>query len=280
LQREYTVYSPLNLYLTAWQKSEIDWEEFMPQMRKLSADEVDQIEQRESRFPSIPPAPEELPLRQYGTPGDATHDASLPLVSRPKIGDLLRLRPIGNNEPPVGIMLELYSDEYGAWSSVEALIDGKRYLVPAAAVEKIVGRPRGVSRIDQPSHRTHGWFVRLYDGHLPRLSRFFSDRTYGGIGAALVAALAFHEAEYQPRTRKSAAQLNGHSNGHTDMNGYSNGHSNGHTDMNGYSNGHSNGHADMNGYSNGHSNGYSNGHAESNGTNGQKSSKRKAKKVS
>ena len=56
------------------------------------------------------------------------------------------------------------------------------------------GRRRGISRIDQPSTRTHGWFVRagFYtrpDGaSAPRHRKFFGDHTYGGKRRALKAA--------------------------------------------------------------------------------------------
>ena len=55
-------------------------------------------------------------------------------------------------------------------------------------------RRRGISRIDQPSTRTHGWFVRTdfykrSDGtYVPRHRRFFGDATHGGKRRALRAA--------------------------------------------------------------------------------------------
>jgi len=55
-------------------------------------------------------------------------------------------------------------------------------------------RRRGISRIDQPSTRTHGWFVRsaFYkrpDGsYVPRHRKYFGDVTYGGKRRALRAA--------------------------------------------------------------------------------------------
>ena len=58
---------------------------------------------------------------------------------------------------------------------------------------------RGISRIDQPSTRTHGWFVRTAfyrrsDGHYaPRYSRFFGDVSNGGKRAGLRAAKAYLE---------------------------------------------------------------------------------------
>jgi AP2 domain len=49
----------------------------------------------------------------------------------------------------------------------------------------------GVCRIDQPSHRTHGFFVRVQrQGKI--YSAFFTDLKYGGKAAALTAAKHFH----------------------------------------------------------------------------------------
>ncbi len=46
----------------------------------------------------------------------------------------------------------------------------------------------GISRIDQPSHRTHGFFLRATrQGKI--YSAFFADKTYGGKTAALAAAV-------------------------------------------------------------------------------------------
>lgn len=59
------------------------------------------------------------------------------------------------------------------------------------------GQRRGISRIDQPSTRTHGWFVRVSyhtrrDGSYgPRHQKFFGDATYGGKGKALRAARVY-----------------------------------------------------------------------------------------
>ncbi len=58
-------------------------------------------------------------------------------------------------------------------------------------------RRRGISRIDQPSTRTHGWFVRsgFYerkDGtYAPRISKYFGDFTHGGKQRALKAAQTY-----------------------------------------------------------------------------------------
>jgi hypothetical protein len=59
------------------------------------------------------------------------------------------------------------------------------------------GRRPGISRIDQPSTRTHGWFVRAgfhtrSDGtSAPRHRKFFGDFTYGGKRSALKAAAEY-----------------------------------------------------------------------------------------
>ncbi len=58
-------------------------------------------------------------------------------------------------------------------------------------------RRRGISRIDQPSTRTYGWFVRAdfyrrRDGsYVPRYRKFFGDVTHGGKRGALRAAQAY-----------------------------------------------------------------------------------------
>ena len=49
----------------------------------------------------------------------------------------------------------------------------------------------GICRIDQPSHRTHGFFVRVaYQGKIH--SAFFSDKKFSGQAQALAAAQAHH----------------------------------------------------------------------------------------
>lgn len=70
--------------------------------------------------------------------------------------------------------------------------------------------PRGLTRIDQPSTRTHGWFVRVgyyrrRDGtYRARHTGFFGDFTYGGKRKALAAAEAF-VAKVRRRRAKPAA---------------------------------------------------------------------------
>lgn len=74
-------------------------------------------------------------------------------------------------------------------------------------------RRRGVSRIDQPSTRTYGWFVRAgfykrRDGsYVPRHRKFFGDVTYGGKRRALRAALGYLAKVERTRRTKRARTL-------------------------------------------------------------------------
>lgn len=55
---------------------------------------------------------------------------------------------------------------------------------------------KNISRIDQPSKNTYGWFVRIRrDGN--RISRFFSDSKYGGRDQALESARSFRNTNLQ-----------------------------------------------------------------------------------
>ena len=66
----------------------------------------------------------------------------------------------------------------------------------AASAAKTV-RPRGISRIDQDSTRTHGWFVRVgyaadkKGTYRARHTKYFGDATHGGKRKALAAAISF-----------------------------------------------------------------------------------------
>ena len=70
-------------------------------------------------------------------------------------------------------------------------------------------RRRGISRIDQPSRRTYGWFVRAdfykrRDGsYVPRHRKFFGDVTYGGKRRALRAAREYLAKVERGRHKKS-----------------------------------------------------------------------------
>lgn len=59
--------------------------------------------------------------------------------------------------------------------------------------DKTLGSEAGISRIDQPSKRTHGWFARVYLGG-KTLAKFFADKSLGGTRPALAAARAHRTA--------------------------------------------------------------------------------------
>ena len=75
-----------------------------------------------------------------------------------------------------------------------------------------VRRP-GISRIDQPSTRTHGWFVRSQFGERadgkygPRHRKFFGDHSHGGKRRALQAAKAYLALVQRPRAKKKARRM-------------------------------------------------------------------------
>ena len=65
-------------------------------------------------------------------------------------------------------------------------------------------RMRGISRIDQPAKRTHGFFVRL-TRRGKTYSAFFTDQRYGGKKRALAAAQKHYRkllAKFGPPLRK------------------------------------------------------------------------------
>jgi hypothetical protein len=68
---------------------------------------------------------------------------------------------------------------------------------------------RGISRIDQPSTRTFGWFVRIgfvtrkNGSSGPKHSKFFGDASHGGPEKALRAARKWRN-QQMPKPRKAA----------------------------------------------------------------------------
>jgi hypothetical protein len=72
-------------------------------------------------------------------------------------------------------------------------------------------RPRrpGISRIDQDSTRTHGWFVRAgfytrADGtSAPKHRKFFGDAGYGGKRRALKAAMEYQRIVTRVRRKRA-----------------------------------------------------------------------------
>jgi hypothetical protein len=76
---------------------------------------------------------------------------------------------------------------------------------------------RGLTRIDQDSTRTHGWFARMGwhyradDSYGPKHTAFFGDMSYGGKRSALRVAQAWRDAilkkaKKTKRTTKKKAQ--------------------------------------------------------------------------
>ncbi len=76
-------------------------------------------------------------------------------------------------------------------------------------------RYKSITRVDQPSRRTHGWLVRIrFDGQT--VNKFFSDKLHGGKQAALERAIAFRNATERqlgkPRTDRVIAGSHPRSN--------------------------------------------------------------------
>lgn len=55
---------------------------------------------------------------------------------------------------------------------------------------------KGISRIDQPSKRSHGWYVRVPIKKKLK-SKYFSDKKNGGKNAALLAAISWRNDEWK-----------------------------------------------------------------------------------
>ena len=125
----------------------------------------------------------------------------------PKIGDVLRLRAPATTAPErtIGIVLGTRVRKDGIWTHVNLAFNGSVKWVSKSTIAAHLGRMRGITRVDQPTRvinervhgGTHAWFVRVYDGKLPRIARTFSDNAAGGIYLALRAALAFHAAHVE-----------------------------------------------------------------------------------
>ncbi len=126
------------------------------------------------------------------------------LTCAPRIGDVLRLRAPEGTPPEriTGIVLGVRVRADGVWTHAQLAFNGGMQLVSKSTIAAHLGRAKGLTRVDQPTKLlngrvhggTHGWFVRIYDGKVPRLARTFSDRSAGGPLPALRAALAFHAA--------------------------------------------------------------------------------------
>jgi hypothetical protein len=126
------------------------------------------------------------------------------LNTAPRVGDVVRLRAPANTpvERITGVVLAVRVRQDGLWTHAQLAINNSIQWVSKSTIAAHLGRIKGITRVDQPTKilnnrvhgGTHGWFVRIYEGKLPRIARTFSDRTAGGQLAALKAALAFHAA--------------------------------------------------------------------------------------
>ena len=126
------------------------------------------------------------------------------LSAAPRVGDVLRLQATEGAaaECTTGVVLGVRARRDGVWTHAQLAVDGQVRWVAKRAIAAHMGRMKGITRVDQPTKLlngrvhggTHGWFVRIYEGKLPRIARTFSDRAAGGQLAALKAALAFHAA--------------------------------------------------------------------------------------
>ena len=81
-----------------------------------------------------------------------------------------------------------------------------------AATRKRVSKRRGISRIDQESTRTHGWFVRVgyfetkNGSYKAKHTKFFGDVSNGGKAKALKAAEKFVASVDKKKPAKAAAK--------------------------------------------------------------------------
>jgi hypothetical protein len=126
------------------------------------------------------------------------------LQEAPHIGDVLCLRaPAGTEREKItGVVLDVRVRKDGIWTHVNLAFNGTVKWVSKSTIAAHLGRMKGITRVDQPTRMlnnrvhggTHAWFVRVYDGKLPRIARTFSDGSAGGILLALKAAMAFHAA--------------------------------------------------------------------------------------
>jgi len=172
----------------------------MPNIRKVAASVAATWDE-----PSAPPRPKDdrytwvdRPAVLYvGGKPRALHDV-------PRIGDVLRLRAPATTAPEkiTGIVLGVRVRKDGIWTHVYLAFNGTIKWVSKSTIGAHLGRMKGITRVDQPTRilngrvhgGTHAWFVRVYDGKLPRVARTFSDGSAGGILPALKAAMAFHAA--------------------------------------------------------------------------------------
>lgn len=170
----------------------------MPIVRKISAESfyADELQV------TVPPAAGVQLLDVLRISG-----AERSLTEPPRIGDVVRLKaaPDTADERVLGVVLRVQVRRDGIWTRAELLMQAGVLWVSKSVIAGVAGRPKGVSRIDQPTKRirdrvhggTHGWFVRVYEGKRHKVARMFSDNQHGSCADALRAALAFHAAAFE-----------------------------------------------------------------------------------
>jgi hypothetical protein len=164
----------------------------MPIVRKISAESF----YADDLPVTVPPAASVQLLQVLRISG-----AERPLTQPPRVGDVVRLKASAG----MAVVLRVQIRRDGIWTRAELLMQAGVLWVSKSAIESVVGRPKGVSRIDQPTKRlrdrvhggTHGWFVRVYEGKRHKIARMFSDNQHGSRADALRAALAFHAAAFE-----------------------------------------------------------------------------------
>ncbi len=163
----------------------------MPQVRKLTPEEVMRIEHSQQPYQMQMPRISiyERARTAMCSPFDETHFTNRPA---PRIGDIVSFHDQTSPFDQQGIVLHVHELQHG-WVGVLLNNDQGQQWVSSKNVGASIGRPRGISRIDQPLRRTHGWFVRIYDQGKPIVARMFSDGKYGNIGLALEAAMGFYD---------------------------------------------------------------------------------------
>ncbi len=126
------------------------------------------------------------------------------MKEQPRIGDIVTFQsPDQEDGPSTGIVLRVRTRRDGMWTAAELLVDDEVCWMRRGSISRIVGRPKGISRIDQESTRTHGWYVRLYEEGKVVQARLFSDKKHTGTGPALRAALDFHRAAQEKQEQHS-----------------------------------------------------------------------------
>jgi hypothetical protein len=156
-------------------------------VRKLSPEERLQVVEHERQV--------ELARAAFGPPDDAPapgQDERLELSVGARVGDVVTLRE-GDGGELSGVLLRVIRDGE-RWVALQLLAGtGRRWLTNGTLAAN-AGRAKGISRIDHPARRTHGWYVRMYAQGKVQDARLFSDGRYGGASEALEAALAFQKA--------------------------------------------------------------------------------------